>query len=120
MNSIFSLIASITLMASLSLAAPCQLTTTRYACPGQERDSYSKCGGQQSCVSTAEVASVNECAEMALNACANHRFTVTKYKSVTALFANQPVTGGIDFCAQDMGGYVVSANYPFRHSNTCN
>ncbi len=93
-------------------AADCALNVTRTACPGQEKESFSKCDGKASCVETKSVASAAECAAAAKTACANTRQTVTKNKKVTASFGGAPVEGGKDFCA----GH---ADYPYAAKQEC-
>jgi hypothetical protein len=96
----------------------CVLTTTRIACPGQEKESYAKCNGQQTCSSTAAANSLEACADLALKACENQRFTVTKYKQVSAQFDGHQFAN-VDFCEKDNGSYVVAKNFPFRNSPDC-
>ncbi len=108
-----------TMSLASAYAGECVIHTTRYACPGQEAESYSKCNGKQSCDQTQEAANVDACAALSLQACANKRYTVTKYKSVTSKFDGKPVSGGIDFCDKDSGDYKVAENFPYRHSADC-
>ncbi len=110
---------AIALPITFAQAADCVVHTTRYACPGQEQESYAKCNGKQSCDSTVAVTDENACASLALQGCANKRLTVTQYKSVTAKLAGKAVMGGVDFCDKDMGDYKVKENFPFRHAATC-
>jgi hypothetical protein len=83
--------------------AGCVLKVTRTACPGKEKESYSKCNGKQSCEMQDAAASAADCAAAALKACENtpDRQQVTKSKVITAVFGGQPVEGGKNFCAAD-------------------
>lgn len=83
-------------------AGECAIEYTRTACPGQETESYSKCGGTQSCVKPETAASVEDCQSAALKACANERLKITKSKVVRAKFDGKAVmsaSGKEDFCA---------------------
>jgi len=93
-------------------AADCALNITRTACPGQEKESFSKCDGKASCIETKPAANAAECAAVAKTACANSRLTVTKNKKVTADFNGASVEGGKDFCA----GHP---EYPYASKQDC-
>ena len=83
-------------------AGECGIEYIRTACPGQETESYSKCGGKQSCVLPETAASVQACQDAALKACANDRLKITKSKVVKAKFDGKAVmsaSGKEDFCA---------------------
>jgi hypothetical protein len=84
-----------------AIAGECVLKTTRVACPGKEKDSYAKCGGQASCDEKVPADSEKECAEKASKACDNSRPNVTKNKTVAASFDGKLVEGGKNFCASD-------------------
>jgi hypothetical protein len=94
------------------LAADCVLHVTRTACPGQEKESFSKCGGAASCVEKKPAASAAECVAAATAACANSRTTITKYKKVTAEFEGAAVESGKDFC-------VGNPDYPYAAKEEC-
>jgi hypothetical protein len=89
---------------SLSIAAQaaCVVTTTRTACPGKEKESYSKCNGTKTC-SKEDSAAVTPkaCEQAAAAACPNTRLTITKSKVVTAKFNGTAVRGGANFCASN-------------------
>ena len=95
-----------------ALAADCVLNVTRTACPGQETESFSKCGGKASCVENKPATDAGACASAAAAACANSRYTVTKNKKVTAQFNGAAVEGGKDFCS----GH---ADYPYAAKQDC-
>lgn len=79
-------------------ASECVLQITRTACPGQEKESFSKCDGKPGCTETVPAASASQCSLKAKSSCANKRLEITKYKKVSATFGGQPVEGGKDFC----------------------
>jgi hypothetical protein len=81
----------------------CVLKVTRTACPGKEKESYSKCNGKQSCDMDDAAASSEDCAAAALKACENtpDRQSITKSKVITALFGGKPVESGKNYCAAD-------------------
>ena len=93
-------------------AADCVLNVTRTACPGQEKESFSKCGGNASCVEKKPAADASQCVAAAAAACANSRQTVTKNKQVTAEFHGVKLENGKDFCA----GH---ADYPYAAKQDC-
>ncbi len=85
-----------------AVAGECAIEYNRTACPGKEAESYSKCGGKQSCVQPEQTATAEACQAAALKACANDRLTITKSKVVTAKFDGKQVmsaSGKGDFCA---------------------
>jgi hypothetical protein len=88
------------LMPAVSRAGNCVITTTRTACPGQEADSYKKCGGKPTCDESFAHPTAESCAAEAEEACVNvkDRQQVTKSKTITAKFDGQPVDGGKNFC----------------------
>jgi hypothetical protein len=93
-------------------AADCVLSVTRTACPGQQQESFSKCGGNASCIEKKPAADAATCAAVATAACANTRQQVTKNKRVTAEFNGSAVEAGKDFCA----GH---ADYPHAAKQEC-
>ena len=95
-----------------AMAGECALNVTRTACPGQEKESFSKCDGKASCVEKKPAADAAACAATAAEACANSRKTVTKNKKVTAQLDGVAVQGGKDFCA----GH---ADYPYAAKQDC-
>ena len=84
-----------------AIAGECVLKTTRTACPGKEKESYSKCNGQASCDEKVMADSAKECAEKAAKSCDNSRPAITKSKTVSATFDGKPVEGGKNFCASE-------------------
>ncbi len=114
-----SALALSTLTLGSAYAGVCKVSVTRYACPGMEKESYSKCGGQQSCDADFAANTVADCSALALKACENSRFDITKYKLIRAKFNGVDVTGGMDFCDKDSGAYRVRDHFPFRNSAQC-
>jgi hypothetical protein len=83
-------------------AGECALEISRNACAGKEAESYSKCGGKQSCVLSEQAASAEACQAAALKACFNDRLTITKSKVIRAKYDGKAVmsaSGKDDFCA---------------------
>jgi hypothetical protein len=97
---------------STALAADCEISVSRTACPGQEQESFSKCGGTASCIEKKPAADAAACAAVAAAACPNSRQQVTKNKRVTATFKGAAVEGGKDFCA----GH---SDYPYAAKQEC-
>ena len=97
---------------NLTYAADCVLHVTRTACPGQEKESYTKCDGKQSCDEQKPAATATLCAAKAKQGCENHRLDITKYKKITASFDGQPVEGGKDFCVGHPG-------FPYANKPAC-
>jgi hypothetical protein len=95
-----------------ALAGDCSLNVTRTACPGQEKESFSKCGGSASCVEKKPAASAAQCVAKAKEACANARLTTTKNKKLTAEFDGVALEGGRDFC-------VGHPDYPYANKPDC-
>ena len=91
------------LLASVASAGECRLTVARAACPGNEKESYAKCGGAASCDEVKKVGSAEACAKEALKACDNvgPRQKITKTKAISAKYNGAPVEGGKNFCAAD-------------------
>jgi hypothetical protein len=89
--------------ASSTLAADCVVHYDRTACPGQETESYSKCGGSKSCDKDEAGDTEAACIESAKAACENKRLEITKSKVITATFKGKSLTGPYDgsFCAPD-------------------
>ena len=82
-------------------AGECAVEYIRTACPGKETESYSKCGGKQTCVLTEAAADVAGCQAAAVKACANERLLITKSKVIHAKFDGKPInsaSGKDDFC----------------------
>ena len=82
-------------------ATDCQITYNRTACPGQEAESYSKCGGQASCTKSVPSTSEASCIEAAVKACSNDRLDVTKSKVITAAYKGKALknkSGKDDMC----------------------
>jgi hypothetical protein len=91
-------ITALTLFMGGAMAGECVLQITRTACPSQEKESFSKCGGKASCDETVPAATQSQCTLKAKSSCANKRLDVTKYKKVTATFDGAAIDGGKDFC----------------------
>jgi hypothetical protein len=88
--------------AGTAVAGECAVESIRTACPGQEAESFSKCGGKQSCMTPESAGSTQDCQAAALKACANDRLSITKSKVVHASFDGKAVmsaSGKDDFCA---------------------
>lgn len=85
-------------VSGVASAADCVFHVTRTACPGQEKESFSKCNGAASCDETKPAPSAALCAAKAKSSCANSRKTVTKNKKITATFDGAAVENGKDFC----------------------
>ena len=88
-----------------AIAGDCVLKTTRTACPGKEKESYSRCNGAASCDEKIPADSEKECTEKAIKSCENSRPAITKSKEVSATFDGKPVEGGKNFCAADRPDY---------------
>ena len=99
-------------VSGMAYSADCVLHITRTACPGQEKESFSKCGGAASCDESKPAADATQCASIAKSACANTRLTTTQYKKVTATFNGASVEKDSDFCA----GHP---DYPFAKKADC-
>jgi len=85
----------------VAVAGECAVEYIRTACPGQETESYSKCGGKQSCVLPEQAANLAACQAAAVKACANDRLKITKSKVVHAKFDGKAIksaSGKDDFC----------------------
>ncbi len=103
-----------------AFAGECTLSITRDACPGMDKDSYSKCEGKKSCDEVKKTGSAEACAKEALKACQNKRTSVTKNKNVTAIFDKAPVEAGKDFCKDKIEKlYDPEKDYPFRDKPDC-
>jgi hypothetical protein len=87
--------------ASNALAYECVVHITRTACPGKEEESYSKCGGAQSCDKNEDVSTEAACIAAAKENCPNSRLEITKSKVVKARFNGKQLPGpyGGSFCA---------------------
>ena len=77
--------------AGTAVAGECAIEYVRTACPGQEAESFSKCGGKQSCVLPESTASTQDCQAAALKGCANDRLSITKSKVIHAKFDGKVV-----------------------------
>jgi hypothetical protein len=88
-----------------AIAGECVLKTTRVACPGKEKESYSKCGGQASCEEKVAADSAKDCAEKAAKSCDNSRPAITKSKTVSATFDGKALESGKSFCATERPDY---------------
>jgi hypothetical protein len=93
-------------------AAECVVHVTRTACPGQEKESFSKCKGAASCDEKQTATDAADCASKALAACKNTRLQITKYKKITADFGGAPVESGKDFC-------VGHPDFPYANKADC-
>ena len=97
---------------SIVSAADCVLQVTRTACPGAEKESFSKCDGKASCEEKKPAISAAQCASKAKASCANSRLTVTKYKKVTAKYDGADIESGKDFC-------IGHPDYPYSNKPAC-
>jgi hypothetical protein len=88
-----------------AIAGECVLKTTRVACPGKEKESFSKCDGKASCDEKVAADSAKECAEKAAKSCDNSRPAITKSKTVSATFDGKPIEGGKNVCASERPDY---------------
>jgi hypothetical protein len=95
-----------------AFAGDCVLQITRTACPGQEKESFSKCDGKANCTESVPAASASQCTLKAKSGCTNKRYEITKYKKVSATFDGAPVEGGKDFC-------VGHPDFPFASKPDC-
>lgn len=95
-----------------AFAGECVLQVTRTACPGQEKESFTKCDGKASCNESVPAASASQCAIKTKSGCANKRYEITKYKKITATYDGAPVDGGKDFC-------VGHPDYPHASKSDC-
>lgn len=102
----------LTLAMGSAYAAECVLQVTRTACPGQEKESFSKCDGKPGCTESVPAASASQCALKAKSACANKRLEITKYKKVSATYDGAAVEGGKDFC-------VGHPDFPYAAKPDC-
>jgi hypothetical protein len=102
----------LTLAMGSAHAAECVLQITRTACPGQEKESFSKCDGKASCTESVPAASPSQCALKAKSSCANKRLEITKYKKVSATYDGTAVEGGKDFC-------VGHPDFPYASKPEC-
>jgi len=100
------------LVSGFAFAGDCVLHVTRTACPGQETESFSKCGGKASCDETKPAPTAALCASKVKAACENNRKQTTKYKKITATFDGAAVENGKDFCE----GHP---DYPYAKKAAC-
>jgi hypothetical protein len=111
-NSVYG-VALFLFASGIASAGECVLHVTRTACPGQEKVSFSKCNGAQSCDEKKSAASAAQCAAKAKKeGCANSRYEITKYKKVTAEYDGVAVDGGKDFC-------VGHPDFPYANKPDC-
>ena len=100
------------LLMGSALAGECVLQVTRNACPGQEKESFSKCDGKANCAENVPAASASQCALKAKSSCANKRAEITKYKKISATYDGAAVEGGKDFC-------VGHPDFPYASKPDC-
>lgn len=105
-------VALLLFVSGVASAADCVIHVTRTACPGQDKESFSKCNGNASCDEKALVVSASQCASKAKASCANSRLTITKYKKITADYDGAAVEGGKDFC-------IGHPDFPFAKKAEC-
>jgi hypothetical protein len=93
--------------AAVAQAGECTLNVTRTACPGKEKESFSKCNGAPACDEVKKTGSAEACAKEAVKACDNvgARQKITRSKVITAKFNGAPVEGGKNFCAADRSDF---------------
>ena len=106
------LLATFISVTGFAYAGDCVMHITRTACPGAEKESFSKCDGKASCDEKKPAVSAAQCASKAKTSCANSRANVTKYKKVTATYDGADVEGGKDFC-------VGNPDYPYANKPDC-
>jgi uncharacterized protein (UPF0179 family) len=96
-------LAALCLMAlSETALAGCTIHYNRTACPGKEKESYSKCNGTKECdKEDSSAVSLKACEQATAAACANTRLTITKSKIVTGKFNGTALRGGSNFCASN-------------------
>ena len=104
--------AVLALAVSSVMAGECVLQVTRTACPGKDKESFTKCDGKASCNETVPAASAGQCTLKAKSACSNKRLDVTKYKKVTATYDGAPVDAGKDFC-------TGHPDFPYANKPNC-
>ena len=102
----------LTLAMGSAVASECVLQITRTACPGQEKESFSKCDGKPGCTESVPAASASQCALKAKSSCANKRLEITQYEKVSATFGGAAVESGKDFC-------VGHPDYPYASKAVC-
>ncbi len=102
----------LTLTMGSAYAGECQLQITRTACPGQEKESFTKCDGKASCTENVPAATASQCGLKAKNSCANKRLDITKYKKVSATYDGAAVDGGKDYC-------VGHPDFPYASKPDC-
>jgi hypothetical protein len=94
-------------VAAVAQAGECSLHVTRTACPGKEKESFSKCNGAPTCDEVKKTGSADACAKEAVKACDNvgARQKITRSKVITAKFNGEPVDGGKNLCAADRSDF---------------
>ena len=90
----------------------CVVHYVRFACQGQEAESFKKCDGLAVCDKTKPADSAEACAAAALKSCSNSRLDITKYKVITAKYNGEALTGGFD-----TGGNADPAGHNFCDKN---
>ncbi|MBI3772068.1 MAG: hypothetical protein HY272_05160 [Gammaproteobacteria bacterium] len=98
---LFCLGLTLSVGASLANAGSCEVHYKRTACKGQEATAYRKCNGEKECNKDHDADSVAACQDLAVKACANDRFDITKSKVITAKFNGKAIksaSGKDDFC----------------------
>ena len=100
-------LAGLFLMALSQVAqAGCTVHYVRTACPGKEKESYSKCNGTKECdKEESSAVSLKACEQAAAAACANSRLTITKSKVITGKFNGKALRGGANFCASNRADF---------------
>ncbi len=101
---IFICVLAAALMPSAPVSAAegdCAVNYTRVSCPGKEKISFKKCGGEASCTKSKEADSKAACMKKAAMSCRNSRLHITKSKVITATWKGEAVmdaNGEADFC----------------------
>lgn len=99
---LIGLTASVLLATQISFAAgKCTTTTTREACNKEaEKESYAKCNGKKVCEPAVKMVSDEAaCMALAVDACTNARFQITKTKAIKVEFSGKVIAE--DACAKD-------------------
>ena len=109
---LFTLALTLFSVSGIAYSADCVLHITRTACPGQEKESFTKCNGTASCDEIKPASDAAQCASIAKSSCANTRFTTTQYKKITATFNGVTVENNSDFC-------IGHPDYPFAKKADC-
>lgn len=86
---------------NFAFAGTCEIKYTRTACPGQESISFKKCKGKASCSKIKKISEVEKCKTLAVKACKNNRYSITKSKVINASFDGNELKASndnSDFC----------------------